>query len=187
NPQFTNKTIYITRTTNMPKSSPFIKMRPKNINTNSIKTIFPWQKSNNAVTNSKLINSNVAHDSNLFRLNYTSCHTYANLHSYLPNISPAQRRNRHLTTNLPKRPDVYLFQKPTDKMLYIETTINLQRHVSQYFTNANPHTQIKKMTSLTTRIEHIKYAHNLKTNMQKLQLLTAHTPPYNQRSKFPHQ
>src|SRR4051812_13928750 len=38
--------------------------------------------------------------------------TYAELRSYLPDVTPAQRRNRHLAHALPHRPGVYLFRGP---------------------------------------------------------------------------
>ena len=39
-------------------------------------------------------------------------HTYTDLRSYLPNVTPAQRRKRVLAGHLPHRPGVYLFRGP---------------------------------------------------------------------------
>ena len=46
------------------------------------------------------------------RVGNQGVHTYAELRSYLPDVTPAQRRNRHLAAALPRRPGVYLFRGP---------------------------------------------------------------------------
>ena len=56
--------------------------------------------------------------------------TYAELRSYLPDVSPAQRRKRVLADDLPRRPGVYLFRGPASEVLYVGTAINLRRRVS---------------------------------------------------------
>ncbi|MBJ7341160.1 MAG: DEDD exonuclease domain-containing protein [Mycolicibacterium sp.] len=112
--------------------------------------------------------------------------TFADLRSYLPDVTPAQRRNRHLATALPKAPGVYLFRGPSDEVLYVGTAIDLRRRVGQYFTGADPRTRMKEMASLTTRVDHVECAHELEAGVRELRLLAAHAPPYNRRSKFPH-
>jgi DNA polymerase III subunit epsilon len=119
------------------------------------------------------------------RVGNQGIHTYAELRSYLPNVSPAQRRNRHLATGLPRRPGVYLFRGPTDEVLYVGTAVDLRRRVGQYFTGADPRTRMKEMASLTTRVDHVECAHELEAGVRELRLLAAHAPPYNRRSKFP--
>lgn len=120
------------------------------------------------------------------RVGNQGIHTYADLRSYLPDVSPAQRRNRQLATGLPRRPGVYLFRGPAEEVLYIGTAIDLRRRVSQYFTGADPRTRMKEMASLTTRVDHVECAHELEAGVRELRLLAAHAPPYNRRSKFPH-
>jgi DNA polymerase-3 subunit epsilon len=112
--------------------------------------------------------------------------TYAELRSYLPDVTPAQRRNRHLATALPRRPGVYLFRGPTDEVLYVGTAVDLRRRVGQYFNGTDPRTRMKEMASLTTRVDHVECAHELEAGIRELRLLAAHAPPYNRRSKFPH-
>ena len=46
------------------------------------------------------------------RVGNQGVHTYTELRSYLPDVTPAQRRNRHLAAPLPRRPGVYLFRGP---------------------------------------------------------------------------
>ncbi len=112
--------------------------------------------------------------------------TFADLRSYLPDVTPAQRRNRHLATGLPRRPGVYMFRGPSDEVLYVGTAVDLRRRVGQYFTGADPRTRMKEMASLTTRVDHVECAHELEAGVRELRLLAAHAPPYNRRSKFPH-
>src|SRR6478735_4038885 len=112
--------------------------------------------------------------------------TYAELRSYLPDVTPAQRRNRHLASGLPRRPGVYLFRGPSAEVLYVGTAVDLRRRVGQYFNGADPRTRIKEMASLATAVDHVECAHDLEAGVRELRLLAAHAPPYNRRSKFPH-
>lgn len=120
------------------------------------------------------------------RVGNQGIHTYADLRAYLPDVTPAQRRNRHLATALPRRPGVYLFRGPSDEVLYVGTAVDLRRRVGQYFNGADPRTRMKEMASLTTRVDHVECAHDLEAGVRELRLLAAHAPPYNRRSKFPH-
>ncbi|WP_319452008.1 MULTISPECIES: DEDD exonuclease domain-containing protein [unclassified Mycobacterium] len=120
------------------------------------------------------------------RVGNQGVHTYPDLRAYLPDVTPAQRRNRHLATGLPRRPGVYLFRGPTDEVLYVGTAVDLRRRVAQYFNGADPRTRMKEMASLATRVDHVECAHELEAGVRELRLLAAHAPPYNRRSKFPH-
>src|SRR5689334_21281499 len=119
------------------------------------------------------------------RVGNQGVHTYTELRSYLPDVSPAQRRNRHLASSLPRRPGVYLFRGPSAEVLYVGTAVDLRRRVSQYFNGADPRTRMKEMASLATAVDHVECAHDLEAGVRELRLLAAHAPPYNRRSKFP--
>ena len=112
--------------------------------------------------------------------------TYTELRSYLPDVTPAQRRNRRLATSVPHAPGVYLFRGPSNEVLYVGTAKDLRRRVNQYFTGADPRTRMKEMASLATGVDHVECAHDLEAGVRELRLLAAHAPPYNRRSKFPH-
>jgi DNA polymerase-3 subunit epsilon len=120
------------------------------------------------------------------RVGNQGVHTYTELRSYLPDVTPAQRRNRHLADALPRRPGVYLFRGPSAEVLYVGTAVDLRRRVGQYFNGADPRTRMKEMASLATSVDHVECAHDLEAGVRELRLLAAHAPPYNRRSKFPH-
>jgi DNA polymerase-3 subunit epsilon len=120
------------------------------------------------------------------RVGNQGVHTYADLRSYLPDVTPAQRRKRHLADRLPHRPGVYLFRGPSDEVLYVGTAVDLRRRVGQYFTGADSRARIKEMVSLATAVDHVECTHDLEAGVRELRLLAAHAPPYNRRSKFPH-
>jgi DNA polymerase III subunit epsilon len=120
------------------------------------------------------------------RVGNQGVHTYPDLRAYLPDVTPAQRRNRHLAAALPRRPGVYLFRGPADEVLYVGTAVDLRRRVAQYFNGSDPRTRMKEMASLATRVDHVECAHDLEAAVRELRLLVAHAPPYNRRSKFPH-
>jgi DNA polymerase-3 subunit epsilon len=120
------------------------------------------------------------------RVGNQGVHTYAELRSYLPDVTPAQRSKRHLAQTLPRRPGVYLFRGPSAEVLYVGTAVDLRRRVSQYFNGADPRTRMKEMVALATGVDHVECAHDLEAGVRELRLLAAHAPPYNRRSKFPH-
>ena len=120
------------------------------------------------------------------RVGNQGVHTYTDLRAYLPDVTPAQRRKRHLAHALPHRPGVYLFRGPSAEVLYVGTAVDLRRRVGQYFNGADPRTRIKEMATLATAVDHVECAHDLEAGVRELRLLAAHAPPYNRRSKFPH-
>jgi DNA polymerase III subunit epsilon len=120
------------------------------------------------------------------RVGNQGVHTYTDLRSFLPDVTPAQRRKRHLADALPHRPGVYLFRGPSEEVLYVGTAVDLRRRVGQYFNGADPRTRIKEMASLATAVDHVECTHELEAGVRELRLLAAHAPPYNRRSKFPH-
>ncbi|CAM3387583.1 DEDD exonuclease domain-containing protein [Mycobacterium colombiense] len=119
------------------------------------------------------------------RVGNQGVHTYADLRSYLPDVTPTQRRKRVLAEGLPRRPGVYLFRGPSGEVLYVGTAVDLRRRVSQYFTGADPRGRMKEMVALAGAVDHVECAHALEAGVRELRLLAAHAPPYNRRSKFP--
>ncbi|MDT5117889.1 MAG: polymerase subunit epsilon [Mycobacterium sp.] len=119
------------------------------------------------------------------RVGNQGVHTYAELRAYLPNVTPTQRRKRVLADGLPHRPGVYLFRGPSGEVLYVGTSVDLRRRVSQYFTGADPRGRMKEMVTLAGAVDHVECAHALEAGVRELRLLAAHAPPYNRRSRFP--
>jgi DNA polymerase-3 subunit epsilon len=119
------------------------------------------------------------------RVGNQGVHTYADLRSYLPDVTPAQRHKRVLAAGLPHRPGVYLFRGPASEVLYVGTAVDLRRRVRQYFNGTDRRTRMKEMVALATAVDHVECAHDLEAGVRELRLLAAHAPPYNRRSKFP--
>jgi DNA polymerase III subunit epsilon len=119
------------------------------------------------------------------RVGNQGVHTYADLRSYLPDVTPAQRRKKVLADPLPHRPGVYLFRGPAGEVLYVGTAVDLRRRVGQYFTGADPRGRMKEMVALASAVDHVECAHPLEAGVRELRMLAAHAPPYNRRSRFP--
>ena len=119
------------------------------------------------------------------RVGNQGVHTYADLRSYLPNVTPAQRRKRVLADGLPHQPGIYLFRGPSGEVLYIGTAVDLRRRVSQYFNGTDPRGRMKEMVALASAVDHVECAHSLEAGVRELRMLAAHAPPYNRRSRFP--
>ncbi|OBG29387.1 hypothetical protein A5764_22430 [Mycobacterium sp. 852002-51057_SCH5723018] len=119
------------------------------------------------------------------RVGNQGVHTYADLRSYLPDVTPAQRRKKVLADGLPHRTGVYLFRGPAGEVLYVGTAVDLRRRVGQYFTGADPRGRMKEMVALASAVDHVECAHALEAGVRELRMLAAHAPPYNRRSRFP--
>lgn len=119
------------------------------------------------------------------RVGNQGVHTYADLRSYLPNVTPVQRRKRVLADGLPRQPGVYLFRGPSGEVLYVGTAVDLRRRVGQYFNGSDPRGRMKEMVTLASAVDHVECAHSLEAGVRELRMLAAHAPPYNRRSKFP--
>ncbi|MHA6803071.1 DEDD exonuclease domain-containing protein [Salinifilum ghardaiensis] len=111
--------------------------------------------------------------------------TLEELRSFLPSVTPQQRRQRTLADELPHAPGVYLFRGPNDEVLYIGTASDLKKRVRQYFTAAERRSRVREMVGLAHRVEHVRCAHPLEAEVRELRLLAAHQPRYNRRSRFP--
>lgn len=121
----------------------------------------------------------------LERVGTLGVHTLEDLHSYLPEVTPQQRRKRSLADDLPNAPGVYLFRGPNDEVLYVGTASDLKRRVRQYFTAGEKRARVREMVGLAHRVEHVRCAHPMEAEVRELRLLEAHQPRYNRRSKFP--
>ena len=84
------------------------------------------------------------------RVGNQGVHTYADLRSYLPDVTPTQRRKRVLAEGLPHRPGVYLFRGPSGEVLYVGTAVDLRRRVSQYFNGTDRRGRMKEMVGLAS-------------------------------------
>ncbi|MFF0148105.1 DNA polymerase-3 subunit epsilon [Amycolatopsis sulphurea] len=122
----------------------------------------------------------------LERVGNVGVHTVEELVDYLPEVTPAQRRKRHLAADLPARPGVYLFKGPSKEVLYVGTARDLRRRVRSYFTGSESRGRIREMVALAERVDAIECAHSLEAEIRELRLIAAHRPAYNRRSKNPH-
>ncbi|WP_439646937.1 DEDD exonuclease domain-containing protein [Millisia brevis] len=121
----------------------------------------------------------------LERVGNQGVHSYAELVDYLPAVGPRVRSKRFLAADLPAAPGVYLFRGPGDEVLYVGTSTDLRRRVRTYFTGSETRGRMREMVELAQRVDHVECAHSLEAAVRELQLISAHQPPYNRRSKRP--
>ncbi len=98
-------------------------------------------------------------------------------------IKPAQRKKRHLATNLPDSPGVYIFQDDRQRALYIGKSRNIRKRAMSYFTRSETRDRISRMIDLATAIAAIPCYTELEASVRELRLIRETKPPYNQASK----
>jgi DNA polymerase-3 subunit epsilon len=121
----------------------------------------------------------------LERLGSLGVHSLPELRSFTAQVSPAQRRKRHLADELPNGPGVYIFRDAQGRPLYVGTSRNLRTRVRQYFVSSETRSRMGEMVGLAERVDPIECAHALEAQVRELRLIAAHKPRYNRRSKFP--
>ncbi|MCW2525846.1 MAG: DNA-directed polymerase [Pseudonocardiales bacterium] len=107
------------------------------------------------------------------------------LRAFTAQVSPEQRRKRHLGDHLPDSPGVYIFRDQRGDPLYVGTSKSLKRRVRQYFVASETRSRMGEMVGLAERVDAITCAHALEAQVRELRLIAAHKPRYNRRSKFP--
>jgi DNA polymerase III subunit epsilon len=123
----------------------------------------------------------------LERVGSLGVQTLEELHDYIPDVTPEQRRKRSMAAHLPSAPGVYLFRGPGEEVLYVGTAKDLRRRVRQYFTASETRRRLREMVALAVRVDHVECASALEAQVRELRLLSAHKPAYNRRSKNPRQ
>jgi DNA polymerase-3 subunit epsilon len=119
------------------------------------------------------------------RLGNLGVHSLEELSTFSAQVSPAQRRKRHLADALPTEPGVYLFKDARGRVLYVGKSRNLRTRVRQYFTASEMRTRMAEMVGLAERVDPVVCATPLEADVRELRLIAEHRPRYNRRSKFP--
>jgi DNA polymerase-3 subunit epsilon len=119
------------------------------------------------------------------RLGSLGVQSLPELRAFSAQVSPAQRRKRHLADGLPSAPGVYVFRDAQGTPLYVGTSRNLRSRVRQYFVASETRTRMGEMVGLAERVDPIVCAHALEAQVRELRLIAAHKPRYNRRSKYP--
>jgi len=107
------------------------------------------------------------------------------LHTFSSQVSPEQRRKRHLADPLPHGPGVYLFRDTRGRVLYVGKSKDLRSRVRNYFVASEPRTRMAEMVAVAERVDHILCATALEAEVRELRLIAEHKPRYNRRSRFP--
>jgi DNA polymerase-3 subunit epsilon len=119
------------------------------------------------------------------RLGSLGVQSLPELRAFSAQVSPAQRRKRHLADGLPTAPGVYVFRDGQGRPLYVGTSRNLRTRVRQYFVASETRSRMGEMVGLAERVDPIVCAHALEAQVRELRLIAAHKPRYNRRSKYP--
>ena len=119
------------------------------------------------------------------RLGNLGVHSLEELATFSSQVSPQQRRKRHLADALPHAPGVYLFKDGQGKVLYVGKSRDLRSRVRTYFTASEMRSRMAEMVGIAERVDPVVCASELEAEVRELRLIAEHRPRYNRRSKFP--
>jgi DNA polymerase-3 subunit epsilon len=119
------------------------------------------------------------------RLGGLGVHSLEELRTFSAQVSPQQRRKRHLADALPTEPGVYLFKDGRGRVLYVGKSTNLRGRVRTYFTASETRTRMAEMVGLAERVDPVVCSTSLEAEVRELRLIAEHSPRYNRRSKRP--
>ena len=119
------------------------------------------------------------------RLGGLGVHSLEELRTFSAQVSPQQRRKRHLADALPVAPGVYLFKDGQGRVLYVGKSTNLRGRVRQYFTASENRTRMAEMVGIAERVDPVVCSTGLEAEVRELRLIAEHSPRYNRRSKRP--
>ncbi|MGA0067361.1 MAG: DEDD exonuclease domain-containing protein [Candidatus Nanopelagicales bacterium] len=164
-----------------------------------------------AITRDEVRNCKLETLSRFFRSETPPCHralddaraTVAVLHGLMERMGPLgvhcledllafggrttkqQREKRHLGSDLPEAPGVYIFRDAQGQPLYVGTSRNIRSRVRNYFTASEQRRRMSEMVGLAHRVDPIVCATDLEARVRELRLIAEHRPPYNRRSRNP--
>ena len=119
------------------------------------------------------------------RLGGVGVQSWDELRTFSSQVSPAQRRKRHLADPLPTTAGVYLFRDGGGRVLYVGKSRSLRARVRSYFVASEPRTRMAEMVAIAERVDHIDCVTTLEAEVRELRLIAEHKPPYNRRSRYP--
>ena len=121
----------------------------------------------------------------LERVGGVGVQSYQELVTFTAQVSPQQRRKRHLAEPLPAAPGVYLFRDAQGRPLYVGKSRDIRARVRQYFTAGETRSRMAEMVGLAERVDAVECAHDLEAQVRELRMIAEHKPRYNRRSRFP--
>ena len=119
------------------------------------------------------------------RLGSFGIFTLEELKEFSNRITKAQAAKKHLASNIPASPGVYIFKDAKGAPLYVGTSKNLRARVRTYFTAGETRKRIREMIAITESIECIITPTALEAQVRELRLIQGSQPRYNRRSRFP--
>ncbi len=119
------------------------------------------------------------------RVGNLGVHDLAGLQSFNGPATERRRRKRHLATDLPDSPGVYIFYDGADRALYVGTSKNIRKRVMSYFTAAESRARMTSMVELAQRVQGFVCETRLEATIRELRIINELRPSYNARSRNP--
>lgn len=117
------------------------------------------------------------------RLGNLGVSTLPDLRAFSHRITPAQKKKKYLSENIPSTCGVYIFKDTRGVPLYVGVSNNLRSRVRSYFTASEQRRRIVDMIAIAESIETIVCRTPLEASVLELRLIEEFQPRINRRSK----
>ena len=111
-------------------------------------------------------------------------HSLEELRTFSSQVSPQQRRKRHLADALPTLPGVYLFRDARGRVLYVGRTRHLRSRVGSYWGDLRDRRHLRRMVARVARVEALTEAITRPTPSAPV-VVSAAEPPAVRRQRTP--
>ena len=102
------------------------------------------------------------------RLGGLGVHSFEELRLFTGQVTPQQRKKRHLADAMPHLPGVYLFRDQRGRVLYVGKSKDLKTRVRSYFTSSEMRQRMTEMVAIAHDVVPIVCATELEAQVREL-------------------
>ncbi|MEY3407012.1 MAG: hypothetical protein RL038_73 [Actinomycetota bacterium] len=94
-------------------------------------------------------------------------------------VNAKHRAKRHLASDLPDRPGIYVFRDDKNRPLYVGKSKSLRKRVASYFTKSEQRPRMAKMLDLAESVSYVEYSTDLEAAVREYRIIQADKPTFN--------
>lgn len=94
-------------------------------------------------------------------------------------VNAKHRAKRHLASELPDRPGIYIFRDDKHRPLYVGKSKSLRKRVASYFTKSEQRPRMARMLDLAESVSFVEYSTELEAAVREFRIIQNDKPAFN--------